>query len=478
MKSSKDFVTETFNEDKVLSGYRYTIDLDKPYVASEHENMNMSRVEYIKTICSLASTVNKKNRKSHPDTDNEFQVFVGGVYDEWEKRGFDPGLIPFRFNPKQSVIKLCRAYEDFATTHTGTQSNKGKWHDKVGSVTVELGNGFGGGAGGYKFEDDVCGAIKKWICNYFETTPDMEKEYDVKVCAAVRLLSSDKAEYNGEPVTQVILSIISKATGRSNLTLQDLKEMNADELIKVVDSIVNKGNESFVTTGKNKTNRPFDTLVPVDDKNIEDGVDENDTLALSGGIISDVTIGTKNTQRMYISVKAGKAQLTGSTVSPSSDGRRWMSDVLGDENIDPKEAEISSAKFNDFFSMLGLDPNEVRVKFTKAKKSNRREDFENINNDSKNSKKLARVIQNLIGGDYLYLTPDKCCYVPVRVNNNLRYNTQSAYIRGGGKGIMVFGDIRGLEINLELRTDGHGEYPARLFPIIGDLEDFIDMLSE
>ena len=475
MKSLKEFVIEASNENKLLSGYRYTIDLDTPYIASEHENMKISRAEYIEKVCDLTSKVNSK---AHPDTDNEFQVFVGGTYEEWKKLGFNPGLIPFRFNPKQSVIKLCRAYEDFATSYTGKQSNKGEWHSKVGSVTVELGNGFGGGVGGYKFEDDVCGAIKKWICNYFEVTPDMEKEYDARVCAAIRLLGDTKSEYNDKPVTQVILSIISAAMNKSNLTLQDLKEMDADELVNVVDSVVNKGNESFVMTSKNKTNRPFDTLVPVDDKNIEDGIDENDTLALSGGIISDITIGAKNTQRMYISVKAGKAQLTGSTVSPSSDGRRWMSDVLGDENIDPKEAEMSGTKFNDFFSMLGLDPNEVRSKFIEAKKSNGRVHFENIMNDSKNSKKLARVIQNLIGGDYLYLSPDKCCYVPAQVNNNLRYNTRRAYIRGGGKGVMVFGDINGLEINLELRTDGHGKYPTRLFPIIGDLQDFIDLLSE
>ena len=467
---------------------------------------SVTEQEYVDIVRELGSNV--VGRLSS----DALTVFISDVkklFNIWvSDRNKVPGFIPFRFSGEKN-IKLARPYEpylnDFGYTLDHKVGGNPIYVKKVGSCTIKLmiGNGNGGGLNGYQFEDDLCGCVRKLISkNWNNGNPGRWDASNI---------SNDKYVQNA------LINICnqSKLTVDIKNLLTRLLGANYDYYIIDDNTGEERPNEETLKKFIYQPKWPKIRNTRGDGNNIP-GLphvlrteNNDDFLVGSGKIISDIVIGEPEVEkdnipddnRIFISVKQNNAQLSGVTVSPSMDGVRWMDDCFRgvDKNGNPPTDE-NSKMFDNFYSGIGLDPFEVKWKMRYIRGNDRDKkdalkqlggdnqqnkytidpkssDFYNLSIQSQyDSKYMGKVLQNLIGGNYWYVSPKQCFWVDSKDRGWLfkidqpSDKNRSAYITEAGKGIHVRGNVRGIVVDLVLRTSGSQDYPSRLFPQISDLE--------
>ena len=384
-----------------------------------------------------------------------FKKLIELCYEDWVNKGQSPNTVPFRFN-KDSDIKLDYDYEhvlkqNFSTSKSSLISGHTAYYD-IGPKKIIIGKGLGGGKGGYTFENELCKAISIFVLkNFFNKKWTIPSELN-------NISDSLKKTLENIIHTPELQKAIKKA-----ITDYDDFEQNLNKYI-----FQPKGSKKR-STKKNTEGLPS-VLCELNEKN-------DDILSDSGRIISDITIGTNKKTQIYLSVKQSRAQLSGITVSPSLNGKRWMDEIFDNfSNFKDGDFElpnsISGNNFNTFFKGIGIDPKDLILKINSLKSTTEKVIPIKIWN-SYDKKKLGKTIQNIIGGNYWYISPKECFFVSSEPRN-YSFEIKNIEMISSGRTINIYGSINNVPIKLVLRTSSTiDKYPTRLFPVISDLEDFM-----
>ncbi len=477
-------------------GYIYAWGLDKPYrEIPESDILRMQKSQdafkqYYSMVCVCGSTTRRHLEKSEP-----FRKLAERAWDRWMAAdGFNGNIkdIPFRFDIAHH-IKIAREYRDIINLPI-ISANPDDKIDPVslstpesGQINIYIGNGnlfASAGTQGYKFENDVTNALRDYIYTY--------KDGDFHM---------DQMQINNPEIL-------------STLKLIDSNEELKNEIAGVIDSY-NKF-DIIYETGAHNTQRDMDNMLSIIDRLQEelrsdlsqsnsDGQfksrsdkDMIEFLNNSGSIIADITVAGQdhhdkyNPDDIYISVKDKVAQLSGvvfSKTRSSSDNKcRWIDRVLGSKDID-HIPNADRKKFNAFFSMLGLDPDElINIYINNDFESEGKMEDGNrvLKIDKTPSIIFSRFIQMLIGGNYWYINPFKVMRIPAKPIN-IKFTPTYAYIarprsnNNWGKTIAIRGDLGDIKnLTIYIRTSGQGKYPYRIFPKISSsqLNAIIDKIGE
>lgn len=208
-------------------------------------------------------------------------------------------------------------------------------------------------------------------------------------------------------------------------------------------------------TKRNRKGQLFDKDFNITSSDMKDVLDE------SGSIIADITINSK--PEVYISVKMKSSQLSGVNYQYALEKNEdmWNGIKAGKSFNDVKDEPDMKALIN-FCNVCGIDTEDVYNKYTCI--FNHEKIDKNIKLGKRyDGKKLGILFQKLIGGNYWYIKPEHVLFVHAE-NNNWKFNISNATIAETGKRISIQGDIEGVAVELEFRTDGHGVWPYRLFP--------------
>lgn len=374
---------------------------------------------------------------------HDLGLLTGFVYDIWETDfESNPQLIPFRFGDKS--VKLGRAYEvvkeDLYKFLNANKVNYIITKDgfKIGGIKVEWGNGSmfnNRSIKGLGYEDTIIDELILLITTIAGAHKEKRlSETDLKTVVDNRMLHHLFPLYLGGALDKV-LDMFIKDPG------MDLK------------SIITKTGDSG--TQRNRKGQLFDNEFNITDSDMEDVLKE------SGSIIADITIKTR--PEVYISVKMKSSQLSGVNYQYALEKNRdmWNGIKAGKSFDDVKDKPDMKALIN-FCDVCGIDVEDVYNKYTCI--ANNEKIDKNIKLGKRyDGKKLGTLFQKLVGGNYWYTKPEHVLFVPVE-NNNWEFTVSKATIADTGKRISIQGDIEGVAVELEFRTDGHGVWPYRLFP--------------
>ena len=465
-------VITILEEQKVSNAYNYILSFDYDYKhtpADELEDLTCDK--YVDIICKMVSS-EKRVFGIALNKDDEFRDFVRKAYNEWENTySRAKNKIPFRIN-KNHQVKISKAYIPFCQR---VRDSSWKYHGSrmVGGVRITIGEGLGGGQGGMQFEKEVFGAI----CQYMAMNCTTDN------------VNVDRKLLN-------VLHQIDKSTGPGNAGLRDKlfkAAENYGEKIKT-DSLsdqdyVNRLASLIKSTGTGDVKRHIEDIIPDgdiprDDQDMKSADVEKlyakttEVLKKSGDTIADITVfNPADNETIYISVKEDKAQLSGVVVSPSKKGVNWMDKVLGDmDDI----SDDSTMEFRKFWSMMGINPSTLKriykTKINGAKDPDSRARI-SIPVNKGNSPALGDMIQRLIGGNYWYVSPDKCIFIPVEPMR-MTFKADEAWVSGTGKTINIKGKLNGtVDMTLIVRTSGGRQYPNRMFPKV-DVEQLLSLKGE
>lgn len=407
--------------------------------------------------------------------DKKFMPVLNQVAGIWgESFGFTKGMIPFRWSlaaedksNKKVNIKLARPYSPIM--------GKGEKDNKIDcdSVTIEKGNGMGGGLEGYRFEDVMVDALIRYFFAGL-TLEGLDEMGDTKL----------------EPDAKAALEKIH-ANEDLRSQLQDCLEKYPKKMTKKKD-FIEFLKQQIYKTGESRNKRGISNVIPQDkvedtqqdpDKNINQEIREE-----SGSIISDINIKNGTSDPIHLSIKRSKAQLSGIAVQNKETGE-YMSNVLkvaeGEnpptyKDMKDKDESGDLEKFDKFWRNIGIDPESVYSGW-QLRKPKVRQDLKVLDEGAELEKRVGEMIHNILGGNYWYVSPEKCVWVPAG-SLGITYTPESAYITGGtdgnkGTGIVITGKIKGaLDAQLTVRSTGSG-YPYRMFTIV-DVQDLLAQVGK
>lgn len=431
-------------------------------------------VTHIKDIFSWAS-------------ENEmFMKVLNLVARMWdESYGFTKEMIPFRWSKTTEAksnnkvnIKLARAYwgllEGRLPKDIKIVPGRGKDHKIVcGTVTIEEGNGMGGGLAGYKFEDVMVDAlIRYFVANLTLDGLDEKGKTKLEPDAWEAL----KKIHTNEDLRNQLQACLKK--------YQEKMTKNED-YIKFLQKQIYK-------TGESRNKRGISNVVPQKDvEGIQRDPDDNINQEIrekSGSIISDINISNDTSDPIHLSIKRAKAQLSGIAVQNEETGK-YMSNVLkvaeadnspAYEDIKDRVSENDLKRFNEFWTNIGVDPKSVYSGW-QLREPKVQQQLVVLNEGAELEKRVGEMIHNILGGNYWYVSPEKCVWVPAD-SLGITYKPTRAYITSGadgkkGTGIVITGKISGaLDAQLTVRSTGSG-YPYRMFTIV-DVQDLLTQVGK
>lgn len=428
--------------------------------------------------------INHINGQFHNLKDlKNFQEFLSLVAGVWQDSfGMTKELIPLRFTSdaykkdnKLPSFKLARAYwEVEEVTKPLDIKPKGSSDRKINidGVSIEEGNGMGGGLKGYKFEDEMVEAL----IQYFVAGLSIEEPNDWKISPDAK---------------KALMKINNNADLRDILVkAQDyyagLPGKNEDYVKLLKDQIYK--------TGESKNKRGIRNIIP--SRNEEDvqrdpNKDINKEIRdQSGEIISDININISGNQSIHLSIKRSKAQLSGIAVQDKETGK-YMENILkiAEQRNSPDYDYLSHQggiakdleEFNGFRMSLGIDPKSVYDGW-KNRKPKDQLDLSFLEDKVEGmEEKIGEMVQNILGGNYWYVSPDTCVWVPPH-SLHIKYIPDRSYITAGangkkGTGVVIKGKIEGdISADLTIRSTGSG-YPYRMFTIV-DVQDLLSKVGE
>lgn len=496
MKSLFESILQILEDIGGGGGYIYAWGLDKPYrEIPESDILRMQRSQdafkqYYDMVCACGSTTRRHLEKSEP-----FKNLVERAWDRWmAPDGYNGNIkdIPFRFDITHH-IKIAREYKDIIDLPT-ISANPDDKIDPVslstpdsGKIIIYIGNGnlfASAGTNGYKFENDIIETLRNYIYTYNDGDfhIDQLSINDPKILSTLKLIDSNEALKND--IAEIIDSYkkfdIIYETGAHNI------QRDMDSMLDIIDKLQEDLRSDL---SQSKSDSPFKSR---SDK------DMIEFLNNSGTIIADITVSGQDHQNkydsedIYISIKDKIAQLSGvvfsKTRSSSDNTCRWIDRVLGSKDKD-HIPDADRKKFDTFFSMLGLDPDElIDIYINNDFESEGK--MENGNRilkiDKTPSIVFSRFIQMLIGGNYWYINPSKVMWIPSKPIN-IKFAPTDAYIarpksnNNWGKTIAIRGDLGDIKnLTIYIRTSGQGQYPYRIFPKISSdqLSAIIDKIGE
>lgn len=395
---------------------------------------DISEDKYIEQVCNLAQ-IDRHDKKY-----SKFVELIRAAYKVWSTDfQLAKPNIPFRFDTtKPKNIKLARCYDDYKLL--GGSAKKSKYAD----VSVEIGNGLGGGQNGYKFEKDVVSALCAYMVNGCSTEglnlpqPQMDMLKHVGDSELKDLLSEAYKYY------------ISMG-GESN------KDVNPDTLVSTMAKVIYQ-------TGESANKRGIDNILV--DSDGEAAREE------SGKIISDINLHTSDTNVLYISVKDSQAQLSGVIVSPSrskifQESTKWMEAIL-DQNVAYNEIDEQYSKhkeaFENFWKMLGVEPESIYESWQASKSDKSNIPPLRLMTSGYNATECGNVIQNIIGGNYWYVSPKKCLFIPYQ-SRGWKFIPTKAHMTP--KGVCVDGELAGVPMKVWVRSSSaKSTVPNRMFPVV------------
>lgn len=452
--------------------YNYILSVNKDFKNTEI-NDNISEEEYIKILNDIGFN------------GDEFNNIAKIAYRIWkDKFNLTKNNVPFRF-PKdiykgtsdEKNIKLARCYKELNVLSQNKIISDLTIHDKDGlKIHIKIGNGLGKGQNGYKFEDEILSAL----CTYVVNGCSLENlSYSGDVNSVLNNIDNSELK-------NYLLAGYQNFTKNSTINLTNISN---DELIKIFKSFLFK-------TGESNNKRNIDNIIPIkDDSNISsiEEIRQN-----SGKIISDITLKLGdikneldiNDNYVYISLKKSKAQLSGVIVSPSkrgifSEDSKWMDQVLFANNGKEKYKTLDDLKkykeqavnaFINFWETLQVNPESLYEKF--INNINELQEIELLKNidDDKN---IGEIIQNLIGGNYWYVSPEHCLYIPYQ-NKDWTFKANRCYITKSKRTIFIEGKLnKTIDMKLTVRDSSGGNYaPNRLFPVVEDISKLYNNIGE
>lgn len=217
----------------------------------------------------------------------------------------------------------------------------------------------------------------------------------------------------------------------------------------------------------------------------------NDILKTSGRIIADITIykvpGRKPPKKskdnpnakidsddIYISCKMKSSQLSGVSAKNAMQANnafiKGMTPVKGKGGIETYPSFASLQKdlkaFIQFWENFGIDAEEIFNHY-QAVEQGIAKDFHPKNRKDYKEAALGMFIRKLVGGNYWYLKPTECKFVPMS-SAGLKFNVSDVSISSGARTINIEGKIdNDLKCNLVLRTDNSDvRFPYRIFPVV------------
>lgn len=419
-------------------------------------------------------------------TGYRFETIARKAYRIW-KDSFNLAKvnIPFRFpsnifknTTTTKYIKLARCYKGLGvlTNDKGREQAALMCSDENGhTIEIQLGNGLGRGQAGYKFEDEILSAL----CTYMVNGCSLESlDYNSDITRV--LTNIHESELN-----EILLAAYQEFIKSSTV---DVTNIVGDELVKLMSAFIYK-------TGESNNRRNIDNIIPVDNtSNISFDTLRHD----SGKIISDITLklgpikskfGIEEDD-VYLSLKKSKAQLSGVIVSPSRRGiyekdSKWMDKILSDQNKNPKTGEViplheldknAVKAFTEFWRKFHVDPDSVYNAFMNDVNE---EQSISLTKDMSKSSEIGQIIQNLIGGNYWYISPDHCLYIPYK-DKKWTFSVKSCTITASKRTINIFGKLNGqVDMKLCVRDSSGGNYaPNRLFPVVNDISELYNNIGE
>lgn len=416
--------------------YNYTLSNPMDKNALDHKSTpddayaSITEKDYIDLVCSVIGKDAENNK--------ELRDFISGAFNIWvDEFGKAKQFVPFRFN-KSNVVKLCRLYLKYKEDNVNKNASDSF---KIGKVRMDMGNGLGRGQGGYKFEDDMLSAL----CQYVLNGCVLDEKIKTTPLSKQALAHVDKSE-----LKEKLLKIDWKTT----VNASDIADAaTPDQAVQLLADYISK-------TGAKDTRRHIANIVelpdvdlPIDDKQIQNLED-------TGSTISDITFKTTEGE-VYISLKNGAAQLSGVTISPLSKNsdNKWLEAVL-----DGKFNDTQNNIFNSYFSMLGLDPNQIKERFSKIDIKADETGDNKLSIKNYDPQTLGAVIQKLIGGNYWYVTPSHCFFVPAK-EQNWKFEAEAA--SHTNRQIKIIGNIDGIRTDIVVRTSSYKtKYPNRMFPVV------------
>lgn len=455
------------------NSYNYVLSLKQDF-SNTVINDNITENDYIKILNDIGFT------------GDEFNNIAKIAYNIW-KNDFNlaKNNIPFRFpsdiykGTNEKYIKLARCYKDLNVLSQDKILNSLKIKDENGTViNIIIGNGLGKGQNGYKFEDEILSGLCTYMVNGC-TLENLNYSGDVyKVLENV----------NNSNLKNYLLAVYQEFTKNSSI---DIKNINGDKLIKLFKSFLFKPGES-----NNKRN--IDNIIPIKNEDNYDLSSIENLRKDSGKIISDITLKlgdikndlNLNDNFVYISLKKSKAQLSGVIVSPSKRGiftedSKWMDQVLFANTNSTKQyntldelkidKELAVKAFINFWETLQVNPNSLYEKFiNNINEEQEIELIKNLNDD----KNIGLIIQNLIGGNYWYLSPEHCLYIPYQ-NKEWTFKANKCYLTKSKRTIFIEGKLnKNIDIKLTVRDSSGGNYaPNRLFPIVEDISKLYENIG-
>lgn len=472
MKYLYDFLLEEVGQNT----YVYTITYNDLHMNLAKNPDNFKSV--ISSANKYANAVSGMLKKGRPNK-TIFKKFAKEVWEQWKRTGFDLDLIPFRFDILGDV-KLCRFYSDWFTDYTGKKQGTAKIQF-TGGVSITIGNGsITRVPSGLSFEKHILSAICKYVVLY-GSFKESKQQVNINIddcCANNKIKEALKAvidcvdrDNHGKRLIDELVDCSSMINYENPMASDaDCTKLLLNEFKKADGTKDFKGIKG---TGKDSPIRYIN--------DITQNFDDNMVLHESGNVISDITIKNPNTgEQVNISIKEGPAQLSGITIDPvKNGGRKWMGLELSMDSVDTK---TMTPEFKDFFSGLGLDPLLVKAAFLSS--SENRKDQINIypkpdkdvlnkvggsyksetQPNEKTMSDLAKKINLMIGGNYWYVKPGTCLWVPDDKIDLGSYNIKRVYLTGTGKTLNIKGTMGNIECNLTVRTSGGNSY--RIFPVI------------
>lgn len=229
--------------------------------------------------------------------------------------------------------------------------------------------------------------------------------------------------------------------------------------------------------------------------------DVDDILKNSGRIIADITIykvpGQKPPKKsegdpnakvesddIYISCRMKSSQLSGVSAKKAMESNKafieGMTPVKGEDGVEtyPSFASLQGQlkAFIQFWDNFGIDAEEIFNHY-QAVEQGIAKDFRPEKRKDYNEAALGMFIRKLVGGNYWYLKPKDCKFVPMS-SSDLKFQVTDISISASARTINIKGKINGnLECKLDLRTDNKSiRFPYRIFPVV-NVPALIEMCS-
>ena len=436
MQTLSGFVKESMTVNESSNSYIYVWDTQSDFNNTTLP-ANLQKEDYINAIMKVIGW--------RASNESILRLFIGNAFDAWQNEyHLSKTNIPFRFTSNPKNLKLARCYADHDSLLGSRRTAN------IGGVKVIIGNGLGHGQGGYKFEADALGGI----CQYMVNGCSVE---GLSVSAPVLSM----LRHIDESALKVKLAECYRFYCSTNNNISPATPV--DEVVKALEKYCYQ-------TGESANKRGIDNVLQTKDIKVDrDGTESiqtvMDTRKASGQIISDIDLNTGTGENIHISIKEGRAQLSGVVVSPSAAGK-WIEHVLdasaAGEDYDEVVKGRMGTQFVDFFTAIGVNPRSV---FDQWKNRGTTDTLPLRLTDSNNYALCATIIHNIIGGNYWYVSPKKCLWVPYEDMGG-EFIPKNAYMTGSGKGITVVGSIGDCAVKIVVRDARGTGYPTRMFPIV------------